>query len=76
MINVLYEGGFEFDGGTEITPLDKEQIQRATDQALEAGYTSVVVSGVFSPVNSSQEEAAAEIIKKHAAMNHTGELVP
>ena len=72
----LCEGGLEFDGGTEISPLNKEQIQRATDQALKAGYTSVVVSGVFSPVNSSQEKAAAETIQKHAAMNHTGELLP
>lgn len=46
-------GGFEFDGGTEISPLKLEQIQCATSQALNAGITSIVVSGVFSPVNSS-----------------------
>lgn len=71
-----YEGGFEFDGGTEISPLNKEQIQRATDKALKAGYTSLIVSGVFSPVNSSQEKAAAEIIQRHAATSHIGELMP
>ena len=70
----LYEGGFEFDGGTEISPFNKEQIQGATDKALKAGYTSVVVSGVFCPVNNSQEEAAAEIIQKHATMTYIGEL--
>lgn len=75
-ISAPCEGGFEFDGGTEISPLNKEQIIGATDQALKAGYTSLVVSGVFSPVNSSQEEAAAEMIQKHAAMNHTGKLFP
>lgn len=48
-------------------------MHKATDQALKEGYTSFVVSGVFSPVNSSQEEAAADIIHKHAATYHAGE---
>lgn len=74
--SALCEGGFEFDGGTEISPLNKEQIMEATDKVLKAGYTSLVVSGVFSPVNSSQEQAAAVIIRKHVAMNHTGKLFP
>ena len=75
-LHILCAGGYEFDGGTEISPLNKEQIQRATDTALKAGYTSFVVSGVFSPVNSSQEEAAADIIQKHAAIHHAGKLLP
>ena len=54
--------------------MDKEQIHKATDKALKAGYTSLVVSGVFSPVNNSQEEAAADIIVKCAAAHHAGEL--
>ena len=48
----------------------------ATDKALKAAYTSLVVSGVFSPVNRSQEQAAAEIIQQHVAMNHNGTLFP
>ncbi|KAL3159203.1 hypothetical protein ABBQ32_011184 [Trebouxia sp. C0010 RCD-2024] len=68
----LLDGGYEFDGGTEISPLSKEQIHKATDKALKAGYTSLVVSGVFSPVNSSQEEAAADIINKHAGVHYAG----
>lgn len=67
-------GGYEFDGGTEISPLSTEQIHKVTDKALKAGYTSLVVSGVFSPVNSSQEEAAADIINKHVAVHYAGEL--
>ena len=54
--------------------MDKEQIHKATDKALKAGYTSLVVSGVFCPVNSSQEEATADIIRKRAAAHHAGEL--
>lgn len=74
--SALCEGGFEFDGRTEISPLNKDQIIGATDKALKAGYTSLVMSGVFSPVNSSQEQAAAEIIQKHATVNHTGKPFP
>lgn len=61
----LLDGGLEYDGGTEISPIYPKQIQRATAKALSAGITSVVVSGIFAPVNSSQEEAAAAIIKEH-----------
>ena len=44
-----------------------EQIQHATLQALNAGVTSIVVSGVFSPVNHAQEEATAAIIKQQSS---------
>ena len=66
-------GGFEFDGGTEVSPINTEQIQQATDTALKAEYSTLVVSGIFSPVNSSQEEAAADVICKHAALQHAGQ---
>ncbi|KAL3151690.1 hypothetical protein ABBQ38_012674 [Trebouxia sp. C0009 RCD-2024] len=72
----LLNGGYEFDGGTEISPLSTEQIHKVTDKALKAGYTSLVVSGVFSPVNSSQEEAAADIINKHVAVHYAGLGLP
>ena len=64
-VNSCHAGGFEYDGGTEISPICPEQIQRATAKALSAGITSVVVSGIFAPVNSSQEEAAAAIIQEY-----------
>ena len=72
-ISQTLAGGYEFDGGTDISPVNTQQLQQATDQALQENYSELVVSGVFSPVNSSQEESAARIIQQHAALQHAGE---
>lgn len=57
-------GGFEFDGGNEISPLKEEEIVAATREALSEDISSIVLSGVFSPVNPSHELRAADIIKR------------
>lgn len=58
----LVHGGHEFDG-REIAPLDKEEIRRVADDIRQKGLRSVAVSSVFSPVNTSMEEEAADIIR-------------
>ena len=40
-------GGFEFDGNTEISSPNTEQIRTAADSAVTAGCSALVVSGVF-----------------------------
>src|SRR5215213_7472836 len=57
----LCHGGHEFDG-REISPLDPDEIRRAAEDIAAKGITAVAVSAVFSPVNPSMEERAAEII--------------
>ena len=66
MWDTWHAGGFEYDGGTEINPISPDQIRQATADAVSAGIKAICVSGVFAPVNSSQEEAVAAIIQEHS----------
>jgi N-methylhydantoinase A/oxoprolinase/acetone carboxylase beta subunit len=61
----LCHGGHEFDGH-EICPLEPEEIRGVGHQIADRGITAVAVSSVFSPVNSSMEQAAAAIIREVA----------
>jgi N-methylhydantoinase A/oxoprolinase/acetone carboxylase beta subunit len=57
------EGGFEYDGGTEISPINEEEVRAAVRSDISNGITSFVISGVFSPVNASQEEQVGCIVE-------------
>jgi N-methylhydantoinase A/oxoprolinase/acetone carboxylase beta subunit len=57
----LVHGGHEFDG-REISPLDEKEILEVAKDIKAKGIGAVAISAVFSPVNSSFEERAAEII--------------
>jgi N-methylhydantoinase A/oxoprolinase/acetone carboxylase beta subunit len=57
----LVHGGHEFDG-REISPLDPEELQGVAAEIREKGITAVAISSVFSPVNTSMEEKAGEIV--------------
>ncbi|KAK9820469.1 hypothetical protein WJX72_010677 [[Myrmecia] bisecta] len=59
----LLAGGFEFDGGEVISDIDEPSVRRALREVVAGGIPSVVVSGVFSPVNSSQEDRVHEILQ-------------
>ncbi|CAL5220079.1 g2030 [Coccomyxa viridis] len=59
----MLPGGYEYDGKTEITPVNEKDIQDAVHDALLQGITSFVISGVFSPIRSSQELQAKEIVQ-------------
>jgi N-methylhydantoinase A/oxoprolinase/acetone carboxylase beta subunit len=58
----LVHGGHEFDG-REISPLDETEIREVAKDIKSKGIRAVAISAVFSPVNSSFEDRAAEIIQ-------------
>ncbi len=58
----LVHGGHEFDG-REISPLDEDEVREVAKDIKSKGIRAVAISAVFSPVNSSFEERAAEIIQ-------------
>lgn len=60
-------GGYEFDGRSEIAPLDEAQLRDISQQIVAAGIPCIVVSGVFSPLRADQEQQAAAILQAEAA---------
>ncbi|OGL07820.1 MAG: hydantoinase [Candidatus Rokubacteria bacterium RIFCSPLOWO2_02_FULL_72_37] len=58
----MLEGGHEYDG-RPLVPLDTAGVRAAARRIRAAGYTSVGVAAVFSPLNPSCEEQAAEILR-------------
>lgn len=59
----LVHGGHEFDG-REIAPLDEKEIRQVAQDIKEKGIKAIAISAVFSPVNPSFEERAAEIVRE------------
>ena len=59
---VMVEGGIEYDGRV-FEELDESAVREAGRQFADTGIDSVVVSGSFSPVDTSQEERAAELLR-------------
>jgi len=57
----IVEGGHEYDG-REIRPLDERAVRQAAE-SFRGKVDSVAVVSVFSPVDSSHEERAAEILR-------------
>ncbi len=57
----LVRGGHEFDG-REIAPLDEAELERIAAE-IEGACDSVAITSVFSPVDSSHEKRAAEIVR-------------
>ena len=58
----MARGGYEVDG-REISPLDEAEIARIARDIAAKGLESIAVSSVFAPLNSAQEDRAAEIIR-------------
>ena len=61
----MVAGGNEFDG-REISSLDRSAILEAVRDMRARGIRAVAVSGVFSPVDPSQESEAAAVIRQAA----------
>jgi N-methylhydantoinase A/oxoprolinase/acetone carboxylase beta subunit len=57
----MVEGGHEYDG-RELVPFDTSAIRRACDAIVASGLRAVAIASVFSPLNPSHEDQAAEII--------------
>lgn len=58
----LAHGGIEFDG-SEISPIDREELLVIADELHREGIRSVAISSVFSPVNAEMEIEAVEILR-------------
>ena len=58
----ILHGGHEFDG-RELSGLNEKEIREAARDIKLKGIRAVAISAVFSPVNSTSEERAAEIIQ-------------
>jgi N-methylhydantoinase A/oxoprolinase/acetone carboxylase beta subunit len=59
---VMLEGGHEFDG-RPLVPFDTRGMRAAARRIRETGIRSVAIAAVFSPLNASCEEEAAEILR-------------
>jgi N-methylhydantoinase A/oxoprolinase/acetone carboxylase beta subunit len=59
---VMLEGGHEYDG-RPLVPLDVDGVRAAARRIREAGLTSVGIASVFSPLDASCEERAADILR-------------
>jgi N-methylhydantoinase A/oxoprolinase/acetone carboxylase beta subunit len=63
-LSVMVGGGVEYDG-RPFAELDEAAVIDAARQFEAAGLDAIVIAGSFSPVDSSQEERAAELIAEH-----------
>ena len=61
---VMVRGGYQCDGRVN-SVLDEDAVGEAALRFRELGIRSVAVSSLFSPVNSSMEERAEEILSKY-----------
>lgn len=59
----LAHGGHEFDG-RELSTLDRDEIAGIARRIRHQGITAVAIASVFSPVSSSHEDRAAEVISE------------
>ena len=59
----LCHGGYEYDG-TELSPLDSDELRRVAADLAAAGVRSVAVSSVFAPVNATMEVEAAGLLRE------------
>lgn len=59
----LAHGGWEFDG-RPLSPLDPEELRGIGRDVESKGVKNIAVSGVFSPINTSNEVEAARILKE------------
>jgi N-methylhydantoinase A/oxoprolinase/acetone carboxylase beta subunit len=57
----MREGGHDYDG-REIMPFDEKAMSEAARRIREAGIGSVGIAAIFSPLDPTHEERAAEII--------------
>ncbi|MGI9614703.1 MAG: hydantoinase/oxoprolinase N-terminal domain-containing protein [Acidimicrobiales bacterium] len=62
--SIMVRGGIEFDG-RPFEQLDEAAVVESARRFADAGLTSIVVAGAFSPVDASQEDRAAELLAEH-----------
>ncbi|EFC37487.1 hydantoinase/oxoprolinase [Naegleria gruberi] len=65
------DGGYQVDG-REILPVNQDQVQQMCQSLKEKNLKNIVISGIFSPINSEQEKQVADWIREF--FNHDSEL--
>ena len=60
---VIVKGGYEYNGAL-ISDIDREEIKTALEKLKSDGIEALAVSGVFSLVNSEQEETVCDMAKQ------------
>ena len=55
-------GGYEYDGCTELTPINETEVLQTIDKLKNEQATNIVISGVFSPVNPDHEAQVLNLI--------------
>lgn len=60
----IVEGGHEFDG-RGFVPLDRNAVEIAAREMKRRNLRAIAVTALFSPIDSSHEREAAEIIRRH-----------
>jgi N-methylhydantoinase A/oxoprolinase/acetone carboxylase beta subunit len=63
-LSIPVKGGVEFDG-RPFEGLDEAAVIAAAHRFADAGLDSLVVAGAFSPVDTNQEDRAAELLAEH-----------
>ncbi|MEM7345678.1 MAG: hydantoinase/oxoprolinase family protein [Chloroflexota bacterium] len=71
----MVEGGHDYDG-RPFMPLDETTIREVAQQIRNSGVGALAISAIFSPLDPSDEERAAEIIRQeipdiHITCSHT-----
>jgi len=59
----LIDGGYEMDG-SEIAPLNEDQLLKAADDLIEDGCTQIAISSVFATIRSEMEQTAKKILNE------------
>lgn len=68
-------GGYQISG-TEISPLDEAEIERIALELAKNNISNVVISGMYAPLNNSQEILASEILSATMAKHGVSKMKP
>ena len=64
----MLQGGYQFDGITEISSLDEEEVTKCVDNLWEQGIRNFVVSGIFSALNCTHEKKVILLLDSHMTL--------
>lgn len=52
----MVSGGYNFDGQSIITAVDEDEIKQCIQEIKAKNIKNIIVTGVFAPVNTQQEQ--------------------
>ncbi|KAJ5093820.1 hypothetical protein N7456_009681 [Penicillium angulare] len=68
-------GGYQISG-TEISPLDVQEIERIATELVEQNVANIVVSGMYAPLNNSQELEVKNVLLRSMNVNAKCKIKP